>query len=271
MNIRNVILISLMFPLFLACSKDEGPTISPSDPPDGPAPHPEAVKVYVDPTLTPDTAIIGEYIVISDTNTNYHPKYWTYQEVESDSFTIESAYAGLVQIQQSKDPMVIFIGPDRPYAFKQLEVEKVSIDQVPPLPEEFPAVTAANRNGDVVVYLAEDSVRFTRTYILAEFATYLLGKQEVEITEENRGREGFLYRRGGSDRFLLKNQNDMRLVIAYESSSIPLPSVSNQIIAMSDPFNPYDLEMNDGVIRIEKGLLGIDGFNFELKCKWVTN
>lgn len=271
MNVRNVFLVSLMFPLLLACTKDDGPNIFPGDDTNIPAPDPEAVKVYVVPTLTPDTAIIGEYITISDTNTLYHPQYEIYNELQPDSFVRNGASTGVVNIRASRDPMIEFIGPDRPYAFKQLEVEKVSIDQVPPLPEEFPAITAVGRSGDVVVYLAEDSVRFTRTYILAEFATYLLGKQEVEITEENRGREGFLYQRGGSDRFLLKNQNDMRLVIAYESSAIPLPFVTNQIIAVSDPFNPYDLEMNDGIIRIEKGLLGINGFNFELKCKWVTN
>lgn len=269
-----------MFPLLLACSRD---SISDIVKPDGP--HDSLiVKVYVNPTLTPDTAVVSEYITVSDTIVKYDPKYefylgkeWDFIFIEdviepltTDSFSRRFINRGLVRVQESKNPYVKFIGTDKLFVFKQLEVEKVSIEQVPPLPDVLPNLNTIE-NGEVVVYLTEDSIRYTRTYVLSDLTSYLLGPQEAEITEENKGRQQFIFKRGGIDRFLLLNQSNVRLVIAYEYNEIGFPFVHNRVIAMSETFNPYDLELKDGAIKIENGFLGLDGFSFELKCKWVTN
>lgn len=282
---KTLFLLSLL-PLFLACDKDDfssGTIVSaPSDSSTTDTPKTK-IQVEVDFTLSSDTAVVGELITIEDTLTEYNPEYELFlgtefgfffrndivEPLESNSFTKRFANNGVVRLQKSKDPMVEFSGSGKAFTFKQLQVNKVTIDQVPPLPDEFPNISTLS-NGEVVVYLAEDTERYTRTYVLSDLRTYLLGEKEVEIKFENRGRNDTFFPRGGIDRFLLLNQSNMRLVIAYEHSEA-LNSVRNTVIAMSEPFNPYDLAMDENnIIRVEDTSLGLNGFSFEFQCQWVT-
>lgn len=277
----SLLLAICMLPWCTSCEKDNDiNTISRTSQPSDSS----KVIIQVDYDLVPDTAVVGEFVTIVDTLKDYNPMYELFlgqefgfifrkdiiENITARSFSKRFITNGLVRVQKGDDPLIEFVGPDKKFTFKQLEVEKVIVDQVPLLPENMPNLATVS-NGEVVVYLAEDTARYTRSYILSDLPTYLLGEKEADITFENRGRNEFIFKRGGIDRFLLLNQDDVRLVIAYEYTG-SFGIVYDKIIAVSDKFNPYDLPLNDNnSIVIKDGFLGLDGFDFELKCKWVTN
>ena len=74
MKMYKTIFFTALIPWFFSCSSDATfDVVTPDGPHDS-----LVVKVYVNPTLTPDTAVVSEYITVSDTIVKYDPEYELY-------------------------------------------------------------------------------------------------------------------------------------------------------------------------------------------------